>query len=287
MRRPRRRRVTVTSRVIRSSTVVVAGDDPVDRRRRGRPRSASARKPTWPRLTPSSGVPAGAGQLGGAQQRAVAAEHDHQLAAVGGLPSSAVDDARRPSRPQVGGLVGEHPDADAGRARTARRRARDRRQRLRPAGVRRRAGRVRPRSASRGPSATARVEQPPGPAAARPARSHRKYSTLPAGPGSGLAVTPATPSPSARAPPRRPPRTASARSAGLAHDAAGAEPLLPDLELRLDHQHQVGVRRRRQRTRAGSTSRSEMNDRSATTRSTGVADRCRGSGRGRWCGRGP
>ena len=45
-------------------------------------------------------------------------------------------------------------------------------------------------------------------------------------------------------------------------------PLPADLELRLDHQHQVAVAAG-QPARAGSTSRSEMNDRSATIRSTG------------------
>ena len=45
--------------------------------------SASARKPTWPRLTPSSGMSDGDHPLRAAQDGAVAAEHDHQLDAVG------------------------------------------------------------------------------------------------------------------------------------------------------------------------------------------------------------
>ena len=48
---------------------------------RDRARSASARKPTWPRLMPSTGVPAQPGDLGRAQDGAVAAERHGDLAA--------------------------------------------------------------------------------------------------------------------------------------------------------------------------------------------------------------
>ena len=69
---------------------------------------------------------------------------------------------------------------------------------------------------------------------------------MPAGPGSGLATTPAVPQPS----------DAAARAdledglhpvLRVADHAAGAEPLAADLELRLDHGQQVGVRAWRRR----------------------------------------
>ena len=90
---------------------------------------------------------------------------------------------------------------------------------------------------------------------------------MPDGPGSGLRATPAAPSPSARRGPATP-STASARCAGIADHAAGAEPVLAHLELRLHHRQQVAVGCV-QAVSAGSTSRSEMKDRSATVSSTG------------------
>ena len=85
-----------------------------------------------------------------------------------------------------------------------------------------------------------RGRRPPGSSAGAPARSHRKYSTLPEGPGSGLAVTPRTPSPSSAACAGHGPHGLGAQL-GAAYHAAAAQPLLADLELRLDHQYQVGV----------------------------------------------
>ena len=75
--------VTVTSSVMRSSTVVVARSRTRSTVSSRSSDSAAARKPTRPRLTPSSGTPAVAGQLGRAQDRAVAAEHEHELGAGG------------------------------------------------------------------------------------------------------------------------------------------------------------------------------------------------------------
>ena len=102
----------------------------------------------------------------------------------------------------------------------------------------------------------------------RRGRSQRKYSTLPDGPGSGLATTPAQPQPSARAPRRRPRRTAASRSAGSRTTPPAPSRSLADLELRLHHRQQVAVRPVHAAS-AGSTMRSEMNDRSATMSSTG------------------
>ena len=71
-----------------------------------RPRRGS---PTWPRLTPSSGTSVRAGELGAAQDRAVAAQHHHQLAVLG-----------------RGVVVDDRDDRPAGRSRPGRRRGRAR-----------------------------------------------------------------------------------------------------------------------------------------------------------------
>ena len=117
-----------------------------------------------------------------------------------------------------------------------------------------------------GPSASARASARSSSGGA-PRRSHRKYSTLPLGPGRGLATTPRTPSPSSTASAATP-RTASARRCGSPHDPTGAEPFPADLELWLHHHDQVGVGGGGVTvTSAGSTRRREMKDRSATTTS--------------------
>ena len=105
------------------------------------------------------------------------------------------------------------------------------------------------------------------PISGSPARSHRKNSTLPEGPAAGWWSRPGHPS-HARAAASATASTASARCAEIAHDSALAQPLLADLELRLDHQHQVPVGAVTPIS-ASSTSCSEMKDRSPTTRSTG------------------
>ena len=119
---------------------------------------------------------------------------------------------------------------------------------------------------------------------ASPARSHTKNSTLPVGPGSGLAVTARAPQPR-RAPPaatrrRRPPQCR------VADHSALAEPFLADLELRLDHQHQVAVgpgdadeRVQHERQRDERQVPDDEVDR--------PADQVRRRARGRWCRRAP
>ena len=99
--------------VIRSSTAYSRCHHPVDGRRPGRPRSASARKPTWPRLTPSSG--AGAGRASSAARSSVPSppKHDHQLAALAAAGSCATTVTS--GRSSSAGLVGQHPHAHAGR----------------------------------------------------------------------------------------------------------------------------------------------------------------------------
>ena len=194
---------------------------PGRRSRRGRPRSASARKPTWPRLTPSSGAPVGPGELGAAQQGAVAAEHDDQLAARRPRPR------RRATTVDVGQVAAAPAssastrDRDPGARRAAARRPAAERERL-PAGrCARRAGRVAlgrgpampPTPAHDGPARDGAPRSRAGSSGGASRRSQRKYSTLPAGPGSGLAVTPATPEPELLARRRgdlaRPPRPAA------------------------------------------------------------------------------
>ena len=102
-----------------------------------------------------------------------------------------------------------------------------------------------------------------------PRRSHTKYSTFPAGPGSGLAVIPLTPRPRPLAAAATA-RTASARAAGR-----GPRRQPRPYPCRPRTAASPSARNRRARrahlTRAGSTSVSEMNDRSATTRSGGGA----------------
>ena len=156
-----------------------------------------------------------AGQLGGAQDRAVAADDDDQLAALGrGVAASARPRSRRraverrgrrpppPSSRSDDAVLGERPaerprDVAAPRARPVWASTRTRRRRrvgssaghgstLSPAAPRS-AVRRSPRRRSR------RVADHRG---ARAAAS-RKNSTLPDGPGSGLAVTAAAPQPRA------------------------------------------------------------------------------------------
>ena len=68
----------------------------------------------------------------------------------------------------------------------------------------------------------------------------RKYSTLPAGPGSGEAVTASTPTPREWA------RSAtvitvSTWSSGVTHHSPVPDPVLAHLELGLDHEQEVSV----------------------------------------------
>ena len=238
------------------------------------------------------------GELGGPQDRAVAADHDDQLAVgarvAGASASSTLGGAR--SSPSAVGLVARA----AGRAMpcpvsASTSCARDV-ARLGAAGVREqqhatRVGRLdvtvhlltrHPRRArpTPPPSISARVDR--GRACAQPQeeldvarragqRADRHRAGSPARAAAAASATVAT---------------ASARSAGSRTTPPLPTRSLPDLELRLDHQHQVAVVGGARRAAASSTSVSEMNDRSPTTRSTGPPTSSRGRGRGRWCGRG-
>ena len=99
-------------------------------------------------------------------------------------------------------------------------------------------------------------------------RSHRKNSTLPAGPGSGLATTPAVPQPrdAAAAPTSR---TACTRCSGSRTTPPAPSRSRPTSNCGLTIGSRSASSGAAQAVSAGSTRRSEMNDRSATTRSTG------------------
>src|SRR6266540_2979867 len=122
-----------------------------------------------------------------------------------------------------------------------------------------------PRRGSSAPSATAaaRAASSSGPA---PARSHRNSSTLPEGPGSGEGHTPAAPRPSSAA------AAATDRTAPAHARGSRTTPPLPTASLPASNCGLTSSSRsppgRVAAARAGSTSRSEMNDRSATVRST-------------------
>ena len=103
-----------------------------------------------------------------------------------------------------------------------------------------------------------------------PSASHRKYSTLPLGPGQRARVTPrrrARSGPPPRRYARRPP------AAGVTDHPAGAEPLAADLELRLHHEHEVGRPAARRHAAARSTRPSEMKERSRDHQVHRLADR--------------
>ncbi len=73
--------------------------------------SASARNPTWPRLTPEHRNAGGPGQFGRAEERAVAAQRENELAAFGRMRR--VEHAHRFGH-AGGSLEGKHPHFDAG-----------------------------------------------------------------------------------------------------------------------------------------------------------------------------
>ena len=192
-----------------------------------------------------------AGEFGGAQERAVAAEDEHQFAAFGGAlvgvdhldldAEGAHVVGRQVQRPAVDGFGGEHAQPDAVVAQHFLHAARGLGG-LVAAGVHHEQDGAFARHC--GPSATAwRTACSSAFALQRtvgPARRRRKYSTLPDGPGSGLAVTPTVCQPSSAAR-RATASTASARSVGIRHDPAGADPVLADLELRLHHGNDIRV----------------------------------------------
>src|SRR5215468_10263996 len=207
----------------------------------------------------------GPGYLGGPQQRAVAAEDDHHLR-VGRRIGLGRDDVRA-STSQVGRLGSEDAHVEPGGGQPA----------YHEAGVAHRRGATGMRhdeygALHCGPSSTARRSWSSRNGGA-PRRSQRKYSTLPAGPGSGLAVTPATPRPWALA------AAATAATASRRSSGSRTTPPLPTRSLPTSN---CGLTSRTksasglaQAISAGSTRPREMNERSAVTRS-GAGATCSG-----------
>ena len=202
-------------------------------------RSASARKPTWPRLTPSRGTLGPPRVLGAAQDRPVAAEDDDEL----GSPSVGC----------VGVGLGDRADVDAART-SAPRPGRAPPRRRRPAAASRRRGRCRrPRVGSGAPRAgscgsrcschsalrrtTAATERS---SSGSPGRvlTQSRYSRFPVVPRMGLGSSPHGCRPAVRAAART---SSSTRSCSCARgdDAGPGQPLPADLELRLDQQDRV------------------------------------------------
>src|ERR1017187_3110505 len=209
----------------------------------------------------------GPGQLRGTQQRAVPADDHHHLDAVSSR--SGDRNLRHARTAEFGCLLHQDADLDPGSGQLP-----DDRVRAADAG---RASGMRdqehgPLRVHWGPSVMARCR------AARSSggadwRSHRKYSTFPDGPGNGLATTPGTPRPSSSAAAATP-ATADSRSAGSL--TTPPVPTLPrptsNWGLTSNTKSASGAA---QATRAGSTSTSEMNDRSAVTR-PGAGATCSG-----------
>ena len=228
--------------------------------------SASARKPTWPRLMPSSGVPDSRASSAAAQDRAVAADDHDELAARAARRRRPAPP--RPARPRrcrarrrprrasrttmpwrVERAAELRGDLDAPSSRPV---LHDEQHPPAVAGV---SGGCRCGHGSTLSPGDPRVRGAPDlrrdvvrrRSAARRGAARGRTRRCPTGPGSGLVDDRrGHPSPGSR-PPRPRAATASARSAEVADHAALADPVLADLELRLDHQRQVARPGRRPR----------------------------------------
>src|SRR6185503_13648028 len=200
----------------------------------------------------------GAGQLGGPQHGAVAAEDQHDLRALG-APRPSLDDPRPEVLRQVGGddlgpllLDGAQPDAVLG-------------QLGRDIGGGAQVGRA-PRvqddqhlARHDGPLSTA-WDKVSSPTSLPSRRRQRKNSTLPDGPGNGLATAPASRRPSPRAAATTS-RNAASRNAGSRTTPPAPNRCLPTSNCGFT----IGSSTPSvHAASAGSTVRSEMNDRSAT-----------------------
>ena len=215
-----------------------------------------------PEVDPQQRDARGVGDLGGPQDRAVAADHQRQLAVLAGGViglgdlECRLEVGRRHA--EVGGLVGQQPDPEPvlgqRRARTSGpppARPRDRCGRPaapvvagHPAAARRQVGWLTGPPSHQAPpaarSAPPRAATSAAVTVAGPRRSHTKNSTLPDGPGNGLVVTARAPQPRAAGLLGHPGDRLGPQ-VGVADHAALPHPLPADLELRLDHQGQVAV----------------------------------------------
>src|SRR5450631_2040968 len=140
-----------------------------------------------------------------AQKRAVATEHDHRFGAARAV--RCVWHHSSAGNGEITGFALKNTDVDRGLAQESGDFAGSG-YCLGAAGV----AHEQHASAHEGPSAMARARSLSSSGGA-PARSHKKYSTFPAGPGSGLATTPRTPRPSTAAA-RATLATAAARTCG-------------------------------------------------------------------------
>ena len=200
----------------------------------------------------------GPGQLGGPQHRAVAAEDQHDLGALG-APRPPLDDPRPEVLRQVGGRR-PRPTPPRWPATGCRAWPAEPRPRRRCAGWSGapRAGRPAPR-ASRRPLSTA-WDKASSPTSLAVATQARKNSTLPDGPGNGLATAPASRRPSPRAAATTS-RNAASRNAGSRTTPPAPNRCLPTSNCGFT----IGSSTPSvHAASAGSTVRSEMNDRSAT-----------------------
>ena len=212
-----------TSRTIRSS-VVPSMDE--------RPSVADlvgldlGEEPHVAQVHPHQRGPLSMRELGGPQDRAVPADHERELAIVAGVVHGVGDLDRPVPRARSARAPRPHPRATGRRSRARRRRRRMPGDLARPhaAGVGQQqdpAWRMVGHGTEPLIPAPARRRQPRAPLHEFPRgsafgarRSHRKYSTLPAGPGSGLVATPGHPSLAGlpRPRPRSPPRPAGSGS---------------------------------------------------------------------------
>ena len=204
------------------------------------------------------------GHLGGPQQRAVAAQDDHHLGVLGRLGSGR--DHIGACGAEVGRFRGQDPDVDAcgGEHLSDQPRAVPRRG---PACMRHDEHRA--LAIHSGPSAMTASSRP-GSSGGAPRRSQRKYSTFPAGPGSGLAAIPATPRPdSAAAAATR--ATAAARSPRSRTTPPAPTRPLPTSNWGFTRSTK-SASGLAQLLSAGRTKVSEMKDRSAVTSVRGRGD---------------
>ena len=248
--------------------VVVARDHPVDGRRKV-VRLGLREEADVAEVDPEQRRPARSGELGGSQQGAVTAEHDDQLAPLGSRGLGG--DRRRPGQRQLVGLVGQHEHRDPGVARTAGRRRAPRA--APPAG---RCG----RRTARGVASVVTMVPPrqrvvplPGRRVARRAGATGSTRRCPSDPATGWPSPPTTPKPwSAYAASATSP-TAAARRSGSRTTPPAPSRSRPtsNCGLTISTRSASGVD---ERSSAGSTMRSEMKDRSATTSSAGGSSGC-------------
>ncbi len=231
--------------------------------------SASARKPTVPRLTPSTGTSSRSAIWTAGEHRAVPSDRDHQVESLQTEPHRCRVLRRPPDRRPPRYPAPVHPPPSSVRC----------------------LGRLSARHEGPAPSSRCRltllstVSIRRGASEAGPGRAMRKNSLLPRSPRNGEAVTATAPRPAASRHPTTL-RTACPQSSPSAHHAILAQSSPVQLELRLDQQHELGFRSaQRGQNRGDHTERDEgeVGD-DQIERSTEQRQGQRGGG---WSGRAP